>query len=84
MKSTPSDSDGLIVLRGGKLWMVGDAHAVVYIPDATRACELLDTQRRNLDRSAMAVYYDRRGRAFAWQFRICASRWREFKIKLAR
>jgi hypothetical protein len=81
--TTREDSFDLTCLTRGRLWMMGSSHAVVYITEAAVACELLDTPRRNLDRRAMAVYYDCRGRAFAWQFGIPPSRWREFKDKLA-
>jgi len=52
-------------------------HGVAYVRDAALAGELLATDPRNLGKMAMAVYYDRKGKAFAWQVRFDTDRWEE-------
>ena len=58
-------------------------HAVAYVRDAGLAGELLATEPRYLAKSAMAVYYDRKGRPFAWQVRFDSARWEEVLGRLA-
>ena len=71
-------------LAAGKLWKMSGRHGVAYIRDAVLAGELLQTDPKNLARAAMAVYYDRKGRAFAWQVRFDTDRWEEFIGRLSR
>ena len=54
-------------------------HGVAYVQDATLAGELLATDPKNLPKAAMAVYYDKKGRAFAWQVRFDTDRWEELR-----
>ena len=61
----------------GRAWRMSGKHAVAYVHTATLAGELLATEPRQVAGSAMAVYYDRKGRPFAWQFRFDAARWAE-------
>ena len=62
---------------GGRAWRMSSRHAVAYVKDAALAGELLATEPRHLAKAAMAVYYDRKGKAFAWQVRFDADRWDE-------
>ncbi len=62
---------------GGRAWRMNSRHAVAYVHDAVLAGELLATEPRHVARAAMAVYYDRKGRPFAWQVRFDAARWHE-------
>ena len=62
---------------GGRAWRMSGKHAVAYVRDAALAGELLATETRHLARSAMAVYYDRKGKPFAWQLRFDTARWEE-------
>ena len=62
---------------GGRAWRMSGKHAVAYVRDASLAGELLATETRHLARSAMAVYYDRKGKPFAWQLRFDTARWEE-------
>jgi hypothetical protein len=64
-------------LASGKMWKMAGRHGVAYVQNAALAGELLQTDPKNLARSAMAVYYDRKGRAFAWQVRFDTERWEE-------
>ncbi len=57
-------------------------HAVAYVHTAALAGELLGSEPRQVAGSAMAVYYDRKGRPFAWQFRFDAARWAEVTGRL--
>lgn len=57
-------------------------HAVAYLRCAVLASELLATDTRHLANAAMAVYYDRKGKAFAWQVRFDAERWEEVTARL--
>ena len=61
--------------EGGRAWRMSGKHAVAYVRDAGLAGELLATEPRHLAKSAMAVYYDRKGRPFAWQVRFDSARW---------
>ena len=67
----------------GELWRMAGRHGVAYVKDAALAGELLATDPKNLVKEAMAVYYDRRGRAFAWQVRFDTGRWDEVMRRLA-
>ncbi len=68
---------------GGRAWRMSGKHAVAYVRDAGLAGELLATEPRHLAKSAMAVYYDRKGRPFAWQVRFDSARWEEVLGRLA-
>lgn len=62
---------------GGRAWRISSRYAIAYLKDAALAGELLATEPRGLAAAAMAVYYDRKGKAFAWQVRFDATRWDE-------
>ena len=66
----------------GRAWRMSGKHAVAYVHTAALAGELLATEPRQVAGSAMAVYYDRKGRPFAWQFRFDAARWVEVTQRL--
>jgi hypothetical protein len=66
----------------GRAWRMSGKHAVAYVHTAALAGELLATEPRRLAGSAMAVYYDRKGRPFAWQFRFDTARWAEVTQRL--
>ena len=66
----------------GRAWRMSGKHAVAYVHTAALAGELLATEPRQVARSAMAVYYDRKGRPFAWQFRFDTARWAEVTGRL--
>jgi len=68
---------------GGRAWRMSGKHAVAYVGDAVLAGELLATEPRHLAKSAMAVYYDRKGKPFAWQVRFDTARWEEVVGRLA-
>lgn len=70
------------VLAGGSLWKMSGRNGVAYVRDAALAGELLRTDLKNLTRAAMAVYYDKKGRAFAWQVRFDTERWEEVVKRL--
>ncbi len=69
--------------EGGRAWRMSGKHAVAYVRDAGLAGALLATEPRHLARSAMAVYYDRKGKPFAWQVRFDTARWEEVVGRLA-
>ena len=69
--------------EGGRAWRMSGKHAVAYVRDAGLAGELLATEPRYLAKHAMAVYYDRKGRPFAWQVRFDSARWEEVLGRLA-
>lgn len=66
----------------GRAWRMSGKHAVAYVHTAALAGELLGAEPRRVAGSAMAVYYDRKGRPFAWQFRFDAARWAEVTGRL--
>ena len=66
----------------GRAWRMSGKHAVAYVHTAALAGELLQTEPRRVAGSAMAVYYDRKGRPFAWQFRFDTARWAEVTGRL--
>ena len=66
----------------GRAWRMSGKHAVAYVHTAALASELLQTEPRQVAGSAMAVYYDRKGRPFAWQFRFDTARWAEVTGRL--
>lgn len=68
---------------GGRAWRMSGKHAVAYVGDAALAGELLATEPRHLAESAMAVYYNRKGKPFAWQIRFDTARWEEVVGRLA-
>jgi hypothetical protein len=67
---------------GGKLWKMSGRNGVAFVYDASLAMELLKTDPKNLPKTAMAVYYDKKGRAFAWQVRFDTDRWDEVTKRL--
>lgn len=64
-----------LALEGGTLWRMSGRHAVAYVQNASLACALLAVETRHLARRAMAVYYDKKGRAIAWQVRFDTQHW---------
>ena len=66
----------------GRAWRMSGKHAVAYVHTAALASELLATEPRQVAGTAMAVYYDRKGRPFAWQFRFDTARWAEVTGRL--
>ena len=66
----------------GRAWRMSGKHAVAYVHTAALASELLGAEPRQIAGSAMAVYYDRKGRPFAWQFRFDTARWAEVTGRL--
>ncbi len=66
----------------GRAWRMSGKHAVAYVHTAALAGELLGSEPRQVAGAAMAVYYDRKGRPFAWQFRFDAARWAEVTERL--
>jgi len=64
-----------MALEGGRLWRMSGRHAVAYVQNASLACALLAVETRHLARHAMAVYYDKKGRAIAWQVRFDTQHW---------
>lgn len=64
-----------LLLEGGMLWRMSGRHAVAYVQNASLACALLSVESRHLARHAMAVYYDKKGRAIAWQVRFDTQHW---------
>ena len=71
-----------VLAGGGMLWKMAGRHGVAYVKDAALAGELLATEPKNLPKAAMAVYYDKKGRAFAWQVRFDTERWEDFVKRL--
>jgi hypothetical protein len=63
------------ILPHGRMWRMATGSSVVYVTDPTLACTLLGATRHNLNRLAMAIYTDRKGRTFAWQIRIATTQW---------
>jgi hypothetical protein len=70
------------VFEGGALWKMSGKNGVAYVKDAALAGELLATDPKNLAKRAMAVYYDKKGKAFAWQVRFDTDRWEEVLRRL--
>ena len=66
----------------GRAWRMSGKHAVAYVHTAALAGELLQTEPRQVAGSAMAIYYDRKGRPFAWQLRFDTTRWAEVTGRL--
>ncbi len=71
------------LLTSGAVWKMSGKHGVAYVKDAALAGELLATDPKHLARAAMAVYYDKKGKAFAWQVRFDTDRWDEVMKRLA-
>lgn len=71
------------VFEGGALWKMSGKNGVAYIKDAALAGELLAIDPKKLAQAAMAVYYDKKGRPFAWQVRFDTDRWEEVLRRLA-
>ena len=63
------------VCAEGRLWKMSGRHGVAYVQSAALASELLATDTRHLAQRAMAVYYDKKGKAIAWQVRFDTDRW---------
>ena len=86
-KATPAPATTRVIpesiFAGGRLWKMSGRHGVAYVQDATLAGELLATDPKNLPQAAMAVYYDKKGRAFAWQVRFDTERWEDLVKRLA-
>jgi hypothetical protein len=70
------------VFEGGMLWKMSGRNGVAYIKDAALAGELLAIDPKKLAQAAMAVYYDKKGKAFAWQVRFDTERWEEVMRRL--
>ncbi len=68
---------------GGAVWKMSGKNGVAYVKDAALAGELLAVDAKKLATAAMAVYYDKRGKPFAWQVRFDAERWEEILRRLA-
>ena len=66
----------------GHAWKMNGKHAVAYLRCPTLASELLATDSRHLAQEAMAIYYDRKGKAFAWQISFDTERWEEVTARL--
>ena len=66
----------------GRAWKMSGRHAVAYVHNAVLAGELLATDPKRVAQAAMAVYYDRKGKPFAWQLRFDANRWDEVVARL--
>ncbi len=66
----------------GLAWKMNGKHAVAYLRCPALASELLATDSRHLAQAAMAIYYDRKGKAFAWQVRFDTERWEEVTARL--
>ena len=81
-RSAPAPAVSVSECAGGRLWKMSGRSGVAYVQDAALAGELLQTDFKNLARAAMAVYYDKKGRAFAWQVRFDAARWEEVMRRL--
>ncbi len=64
-----------MALEGGRLWRMSGRHAVAYVQNASLASALLAVEPKHLARRAMAVYYDKKGRAIAWQVRFDTQHW---------
>lgn len=71
------------LLTSGAVWKMSGKHGVAYVKDAALAGELLATDPKHLAKAAMAVYYDKKGKAFAWQVRFDTDRWDEVMKRLA-
>lgn len=71
------------LLTSGAVWKMSGKNGVAYVKDAALAGELLATDPKNLPKAAMAVYYDKKGKAFAWQVRFDTDRWDEVMKRLA-
>jgi hypothetical protein len=56
--------------------------AVALVKRADLATDLLATDTRHLAQKAMAVYYDKKGKPFAWQVRFTADKWEDVQAKL--
>ncbi|MBI3944344.1 MAG: hypothetical protein HY321_00320 [Armatimonadetes bacterium] len=59
------------------MWRLGTGHGIAYVESRDLALGLIRdglTKHRTLE-GAMAVYYTRRGRAFAWQLLFPTERW---------
>ncbi len=72
-----------VALTGGQAWKMNGRYGVAYVRDAALAGELLAVEPKRLAGAAMAVYYDKKGRAFAWQVRFDAARWDDVLRRLA-
>lgn len=71
------------LLTSGAVWKMSGKNGVAYVKDAALAGELLATDPKHLAKAAMAVYYDKKGKAFAWQVRFDTDRWDEVMKRLA-
>ena len=62
--------DDVACLPYGRIWPMTERDWVAYTTDRARAAAILGRPERDLARRAMAVYYDAKGRPFAWQVRF--------------
>ena len=81
-KAVAETSASYFAGAAGRAWRMSGKHAVAYVHTAALAGELLSTEPRQVAGAAMAVYYDRKGRPFAWQFRFDTARWAEVTGRL--
>lgn len=70
------------VFERGALWKMSGKNVVAYVTDSALAAELLAIDPKKLAKSAMAVYCDKKGKAFAWQVRFDLDRWDELARRL--
>lgn len=85
-KQAPAETVRVVpetLLTSGAVWKMSGKNGVAYVQNAALAGELLATDPKNLAKAAMAVYYDKKGRAFAWQVRFDTDRWDEVMKRLA-
>ena len=71
----PTPAPKAIECSKGAVWRMSGKHSVAYVSAAALACELLGVDTKRLAERAMAVYCDKKGRAFAWQIRFDAEQW---------
>lgn len=70
------------VFERGALWKMSGKNVVAYVTDSALAADLLAIDPKKLAKSAMAVYCDKKGKAFAWQVRFDLDRWDELARRL--
>jgi len=66
--------DDVACLPYGRIWPMSERDWVAYTTDRARAAAILGRPERDLALRAMAVYYDTKGRPFAWQLRFDSRR----------
>jgi hypothetical protein len=80
--AAPARIADITPLAGGEIWRMAGKNGVAYVTSSALAGQLLATDPRNLIKKAMAVYYDKKGRAYAWQIRFDTDRWEEVAQRL--